>query len=71
VEIKKRNFLFFPSNLFTIAVAMEKSTETAFEARSDERFIVRRASIESFFFVRDVLFELEREIRFSGFPLVL
>ena len=35
--------------IFSRAVAMEKSTETAFKARSDERFIVRRASIESFF----------------------
>ena len=49
VEIKEKKFS-SSRRIFSRAVAMEKkSTETAFKARSDERFIVRRASIESFF----------------------
>jgi len=66
----RKEIFFFPSNLFTRRGDGKKHRNSIQSAQ--RRAIYRSTRFDRIvFFVRDVLFELEREIRFSGFPLVL
>jgi len=67
----RKEIFFFPSNLFTRRGDGKKKHRNGIQS-AERRAIYRSTRFDRIvFFVRDVLFELEREIRFSGFPLVL